>query len=371
VITFWTESISLPLIHGYLEGRGRPIAERMEVREYRWDTPDLLITPGPQVFTALDHLTRAGRALVASLHDAFRASGAGFPALNHPDRWLYRLDLLGRMADLGINRFRACPAFRLHDDLRFPVFVRAASDHTGNLSPLLHSFGALRSALRALRLRGHRLRELLVVEFLDCREPDGLVRKYAAMKVGSSIVPVHLLISSHWMVKSGNRELTRAQVEEELAYVETNPHRQWLEQVLATAGVEYGRIDYGMCGGRLQVWETNSAPTLGRNPHHPPRSLPPAVDELWQRSRELAHGLLQDAFRTLDRGTDGVPVRVVLDPALLAAVRLEEKRLHRRAAAWSMLDRLYQRFAGTRLGAFTRKLLAMPGSGSPAAPNGG
>ena len=38
----------------------------------------------------------------------------------------------------------------------------------------------------------------------------------------------------------------------------------WLRRVFAVAGVDYGRVDYGVLDGVPQVWEINLNPTIGR-----------------------------------------------------------------------------------------------------------
>jgi hypothetical protein len=43
--------------------------------------------------------------------------------------------------------------------------------------------------------------DLLVVEFCDTSGPDGIYRKYSAFRVGSVILPRHLMFSRHWKIK--------------------------------------------------------------------------------------------------------------------------------------------------------------------------
>jgi hypothetical protein len=48
----------------------------------------------------------------------------------------------------------------------------------------------LDKALLALRIRGYDREDLLVVEFCDTSDADGIFRKYAAFRVGNAIIPV-------------------------------------------------------------------------------------------------------------------------------------------------------------------------------------
>jgi hypothetical protein len=47
-------------------------------------------------------------------------------------------------------------------------------------------------------------------------------------------------------------------VAEEWAYLHDNPHERELRQVCELARIDYGRIDYAVVDGRIQVWEINS-----------------------------------------------------------------------------------------------------------------
>jgi hypothetical protein len=52
-------------------------------------------------------------------------------------------------------------------------------------------------------------------------------------------------------------------------------HVNELRKVFQLAGVDYGRIDYGVCHGRIQVWEINTNPVIiPRREKIDPRRLP-------------------------------------------------------------------------------------------------
>ena len=91
---------------------------------------------------------------------------------------------------------------------------------------------------------------------------------------------------------------------ENLAYIESNPHEAWLRETFARAGIDYGRIDYGLLGDRPQVWEINLNPTLCRNPADPARrQLPDSLARLREQVREAFHVRLRAAFAALDDAT--------------------------------------------------------------------
>jgi hypothetical protein len=49
---------------------------------------------------------------------------------------------------------------------------------------------------------------------------------------------------------------------EELEYILGNPHKEELLAISELARVDYGRIDYSIMNGKLQVWEINTNPSL-------------------------------------------------------------------------------------------------------------
>ena len=357
MITYWVDSSGAFGIGYFLAGRGQPLRERFSVRPYEFTAPTVQAVGGPQIFSALDQLTEPEQEAVGLLRDRIAGQLPQARLLNDPRRSLLRAAVLDRMAAEGLNRFRAYPARAHRDVSRFPVFVRGVFEHTGSLTGLLQNPEALRNALRRLRVRGHRLADLLVVEFCDTSDRDGIFRKYSAMRVGDAIVPAHLLAGRHWMVKAENAERTLPLAREDLAFVEQNPHESWLRRVFDLAGVEYGRADYGVLDGRPQLWEINLNPTIGRRPGKARRQMDPEVAEVWERSRELAAARLREAFVRLDCGAPGDPVTVVLPPGLRSEMARVRRKKRRRERAFALLSRTYASVLGAPLRALLPRLL--------------
>jgi len=346
VITYWVSSGGASGFRLYLETRGAEIRERFAVRPYAWDaapgTGELAsATRGAQIFAALDQLNEPERDAAAALYRQLAAAQPEAAILNDPARCLLRPVLLDRLGREGLNAFRVYPAGEADQVRRFPVFVRESFGHSGNLTRLLRSATELRRTLRGLRLRGYRRRELLIVEFLDTSR-DGRFRKYAAFRVGEAIVPAHIMTGREWMMKAESNERTYETALEELAFVEQNPHEDWLRQVFALAGIGYGRIDYGVHQGRCQVWEIKLNPTIGRGPSSPVRPMTPETEAVWRKARELQHQRLRDAFVALDPpAADGqLPLR--LDPGLAARIRATTRRERRRQALFGLLGTGYR-----------------------------
>ena len=342
MISFWVDQPGSFTITNYLSSRGAAIADRFAVRFYEQLGPRLAVLRGPHILSALDQLTPAQLAAARSIADQLSLAHPGIAVLNHPARVLFRPELLRALAREGLNDYRVHEADEVEGAIRFPVFVREAHRHTGNATGLVHSSRDLEHALAMLRLRGHRLRDLLVVEFCDTADANGVYRKYAAVKVGNAILPAHMMAGDHWMVKSSGDRPNVELAEEALHFVEENPHEEWLRQVFTIAGADYGRIDYGVLNGRPQAWEVNLNPTVGRNPAKRPRDLPAEVAGIRDRAREGFHERLRAAFAALDQPHDGETVAVGLDPHLLQAIAAETARARRRRSVIGALQRLYE-----------------------------
>jgi hypothetical protein len=358
VITFWVNRDGGFGLQNYQRHRGRAIADRFETRLYEDLTGhQVSFAGGPQIFAGLDQATPAQRDLVGRLWDAHAASAPRMPRLNDPRRVLLRFELLQRLWEQGLNRFQVYRVDQADDVTRFPVFVRHIHRHNGPATRLVHSHDELRWVLAALRVRGRRMRDHMIVEYCDVSGHDGLFRKYAAFRVGAHIVPSHVFAAPGWTVKSTQNEPTEASVQEGLQYQRENPHAAWLARVFDLAGIEYGRVDYGVAGGEPQVWEINLNATLGRaegQSRH--ASLPAPLKALRDSGRDLFHAQLRSAFLELDLHPSTGPVSVGLDKALQTRLRDDNGRRERRQRVTSWLKRLY---ANPVLNVPVRKLYAL------------
>jgi hypothetical protein len=106
----------------------------------------------------------------------------------------------------------------------------------------------------------------MIVEFSAAPGPDGFYRKYGAYRIGERIVPQHCFVNPKWFIKLTGGTAPQ-HYDEHLEYIERNPHATQLKQVFEGAKIEYGRIDYTMINGHLQVFEINTNPAvLGQAP---------------------------------------------------------------------------------------------------------
>lgn len=306
-------------IREYLEHWGRDVASRMRVVHVESLPGTSRFPRGTYVLAALDQLAPTMAAFVTAWHDAL-AGQDGVRFLNHPTRTRQRFALLETLHRMGHNEFRAFRATGDLGALRYPAFVRNERAHDGALSPLLHSRAAVEAAIGRAILQGYPARHLLVVEFCDTADRDGYYRKYAAFTVGDRIMARSLSYSREWMLKFQGSEFMRAMVEEEQSYVRENPHEAALREVFAIAGTEYGRIDYAMKDGRLQTWEINLNPTIGRGLRRSTGKVPRELDAVRTPTKEHFYRCFREAWEAADLGAEADDrIDVTIDPTVVRA----------------------------------------------------
>ena len=246
----------------YLEAYAGAFATRPRVLFYDQLESSSHLPGGTYIFADIERLTPDAAERAARVWGALHAAGEPVRLLNHPTRSMGRYELLRTLYKDGVNAFNVYRPTDLSKPERFPVFVRR-EDHGGDVSALLATPAALAAELDVLDRRGISRLDKLIVEFCDTSGEDGLFRKYGAFVVGEQIIPTHIFFSRQWLAKRMSAaEHSPAMLAEERGYLEKNPHAEALRAYARRAGVDYGRIDYGVCDGTLQVWEINTNPQL-------------------------------------------------------------------------------------------------------------
>ncbi len=304
------------LFQQFLDLWGKPTAQHAQVLHYQ-DLPSLArFERGTHVFSGLDQLTPSMTRLVRELRAQLVAHGV--PVLNDPDRTLHRFPLLETLAREGRNSFRAVRATGDFTNLRYPVFVRSAHTHDGALSGLLHSPRDVEAFIGRMVVYGRSLDELIVVEFCDTADATGHYRKYAAFAVGKRVIARSLEYGRNWVLKRAGTEYSREMALEEQQFVRTNPHEAQLAEIFALAGVEYGRIDYSVKDRRVQTWEINLNPTIGRGLRPSKGRVPAALNAIREETKQEFYARFNAAWAEVDTGESG-ELPIVLDPAVRAS----------------------------------------------------
>ena len=69
------------------------------------------------------------------------------------------------------------------------------------------------------------------------------------------------------MASSASRRLIL--YDDELRIVQDNPYGPAVAQAFEVADIEYGRVDFGIVGGEVQIYEINTNPHLKLASEHP------------------------------------------------------------------------------------------------------
>lgn len=243
--------------------------------------------PGTYIFADFERLHPWTFSLVK--RQALKLKSRGYTVLNDPQHYVSRFRFLRTLRERGINDFGAYRLDELDVPLRFPVFLRNEADHRGAMSALLHNREELRSLTGGLSFRDRlRKRDLMVIEYSSSASLDGIFRKYSAMKIGDALIPRHVLFSHDWVTKKPDI-VTETLAREESEFLQTFPHRAQVMDAFQIAGIDYGRIDYGVKAGQIQVWEINTNPVVVPDrAHMNPLRLPGQIAS----ARAIAEALL-------------------------------------------------------------------------------
>lgn len=262
------------------------------------------IPAGLHIFADFERLKPLETRNVQAVHDRMLEHPESYSVINNPAAWSGRLGLNQALSAAGRNDYRA---FRIGDvpsDLRFPAFVRWENEHNGSLGEPVMSRAEIQSRASE-HARGRRLlqrRKLLVIEKIDARDPDGYYRKYSAQKIGDKLIPRCVYATDNWVTKYPPL-LEPDMIAAELEYVQSFPHHDEINEVFAMSGLDYGRIDYGVVDGRIQVWEINTNPLVS-NRHH-------LIEPERAESQELSgRAVLAQLRRLAERAPSGPAMRL-------------------------------------------------------------
>lgn len=215
------------------------------------------------VFVDVERLYPWERGLAAECFRSMKA--AGLRCLNDPARILTRYPLLRTLAAEGVVPYNIYRADDVPKPTRFPVFIRRESDHAEPNPHLINSQRELEHHLSRMVEAGWPLADCLVVEYVDCRNANGLWTKSSVYRVGNSYHYDHFFIKDEWIVKvySGTAHLwTEELFQEERQKVEANEVSHEIVRAFEVSGVEYGRADFAHVSGRDVLFEINTNPRI-------------------------------------------------------------------------------------------------------------
>lgn len=225
---------------------------------------------GPVIFTDHDRLTKPAHSHVVNLCNLMEGSYSTVPILNHPNKVLLRFDLLKKLQKEKINSFNVFRTSDNWEQINFPVFVRAEHVHTyKNGLRLAADWDQLREIIARHVQSGFEAQQLIITEYCDISDAEGVFNKYAAFYLNGIVLPRHIFFAREWYVSvksvSESLDINVKRFKTQADYVENNPHAEWIKRIFELAGTDYGRIDYGVKDGIPQAWEINLNPHLSAN----------------------------------------------------------------------------------------------------------
>jgi hypothetical protein len=318
----------------YLEYWGRALAEsKIHILRYEALLRETRFERGTYVFSTIEEVAPPMERFIGELAAQLRGVD-GVRILNDPERVLRRFDLHAELWRQGRSHFRSMRAAGDLSGVRFPAFVRSERSHDGALSPLLHTHEEVETWIGRAMALGRPLSDLMVVEFCETADAGGWYRKYAAFNVNGRIVPRSMNYGRHWMLKFAGNEFSPAMAEEELEYVRTNPHERELAEIFNLARTDYGRIDYSIKDGRVQPWEINLNPTIGRGLRPSSREIEPELRGIREETKEAFYARFNEAWTAVEPvEADRSTFTVHLDREVVAAARADERRRWRTGSA--------------------------------------
>lgn len=247
--------------------REQGVAGRVMSYERLWG--GRLLPRGTYVMTDFDRLSPVEHEIAGRLYDHLRQ--AGLPVLNNPRHHRPRDSLLKMLHAEGLNGFTCYLPGAGERPQRYPVFLRTIAAHRGTLSGLLHDEAAADVALRGAIDSGFPLRDLIFVEYAAEPQPDtGSFQKHAAFRVGPHIIRANTVNDAGWVAKNGSEGVASAsQYLAERAEMDAYPHHHYVMRVFELAGLDFGRLDFGIVAGRPQAYEINTNPTMQLTVTHP------------------------------------------------------------------------------------------------------
>jgi len=291
-------------MEAYLRQQGAALGSRIRVLTFDDIAERQEIPLGTYIFSAIDQLSPTEKAIAELCWESLSEASSEITLLNHPAEVLCRYDLLKTCFERKRNTHRVARASQFFRCRNFPVFIRSEHEHTGSLTSLLHTPQQLARALAQTLVHGHRLRDLIVVEYRDTADPSGIYRQYSAHIVGDRIIPKALVHHRNWVTKWAGRLVDSEKAREELEYVESNPHADWLRETFELAKIRYGRIDYGLRDSVPQVWEINTNPMIVRPAGWGPSTMTPEQRSLGAPVTDRFHREFRAAFEAIDSPED-------------------------------------------------------------------
>lgn len=257
MLNWVTTSRKADAVREFIAAVGRPLADMVAWIGYE----DLLARaappPGDWLFCDIERLPASRLRRAAALAQGFVE--AGRKVVNHPGHAMARYELLRTLHLRGINDFDVVRLTECRWPESFPVCLQHESGDGGAIGGLLPDHDALQAVIDELAAQGRARDSVLAVGHVDTADPDGRRAEYSVFRIGGRYVPAHIAVSG---LVAGGGTGESSETDSELAFFADNPHIDFVRDVFRLARIEFGRLDYGFCGGRPQAFGVDTNPEL-------------------------------------------------------------------------------------------------------------
>jgi hypothetical protein len=185
----------------------------------------------------------------------------------------------------------------------FPLLLRSPGFHTGRHFARVDASEDLARAVATLPGP-----DLLAIEYLDARGPDGHACKYRVMLIDGALYPLHMAMSHDWKVHyftgamSGNADfqMREARFLTNMGEALGEPAMAALRAIQASLGLDYAGVDFGLDSeGRLLLFEANAVMNI----------VVPDASPQWDYRRPAIHAAIA-AARAMIRAKAQVAAQV-------------------------------------------------------------
>lgn len=293
-------------INNYLASWGKTLIPWIKPLPYEQLSKAKVLKAGTYIFSDIERLNLEQEEMAARVWENLANSGKEVCLLNHPTRSMRRYELLRTLHERGLNKFNIYRLTECRMPQGFPVFIRGENDHFGSLTFLLQTPEELDDAVKKVFSNGWSRENKIITEFCDTSDAKGIFRKYSSFIVGNRVIPRHVFFSRNWVLKHSDL-VDEEMLQEEWQYLKNNPHELQLREIFQLARINYGRIDYSLMNGEIQVWEINTNPMPLRPVHKNCDELKrtPLNDHFSQQ--------LKSAFEVIDCQTDpGIRIPIAI-----------------------------------------------------------
>jgi tetratricopeptide (TPR) repeat protein len=267
-----------------------PLAPRVSTLPYDEALAMPALANATYIFADVDRLNVSDLTRAAQLYR--RLQEGGCRVLNDPAKVRKRFALLRGLYLAGLNPNNAHLADEGWSKVKFPVFIRVADAHDGPLSDLISDQAELERALEAAVMAGIPRSTIVIVEYAAEPVGPGIYRKSAVHRVNERLITTINWHSRDWRVKGDQGGLAdEALYDEELSAVRENRYASQASEIFRFANIDYGRLDFGLVGGRLCVYEINTNPTIFAPGAHSFQQRMESSQLRWSRFLEALHAI--------------------------------------------------------------------------------